>query len=224
MRIVPTITIIDDMDKLRKILNRFSKYNIDTIRFVVSKEPLEKHIDFIRIAKQVYNEITGMNFKLMLDIPCPKDKLRFEFLDNEESVFLRKGEIINIVNSRDVQIYNDNKTFMVASNFKNRIPEIAIIGDGELLLKITTVSEQIITASCLNEAIIKNGKGIASQTGFLKTTDANITEKVLKIITALHPEICVLSYIENEKDIADFKMIINDFAGYIPHIAAFDDA
>ena len=218
MRIVPTIKITDDVNKLRIALNRFSKYNIDTIRFIVTKHSLEEHIEFIKLAQSIYVEINDKEFKLLLDIPCPKDKLRFDFMNNEDSVSFQEGEIINIINSRDVQEHEGKKYFFVAADFKNRVPETAIIGDGELLLKLTTISEKIITAVCMNSATIKKGKAIASPTGFLKITDVSITEKVLKIISVLHPEICVLSYIENAEDINNFKMTIYEYAGYIPHI------
>ena len=82
MRIVPTIKITDDVNKLRIALNRFSKYNIDTIRFIVTKHSLEEHIEFIKLAQSIYVEINDKEFKLMLDIPCPKDKLMFDFMNN----------------------------------------------------------------------------------------------------------------------------------------------
>ena len=218
MRVVPTIKITDDVEKLRTILNRFSKYNIDTIRFVVTKHSLEEHIEFIKLAQKIYAEINNKNFHLMLDIPCPKDKLRFDFIKDDDSVSFYEGENINIINSRDVQACETTKTFFVATDFKDRVPETAIIGDGELLLKLITVSEKMMTAVCMNDAIIKKGKAIASPTGFLKTTDVNITEKVLNIISILQPEICVLSYIENVADISDFKDTIYKHADYLPHI------
>lgn len=218
MRVVPTIKITDDVDKLRIALNRFSQYNINTIRFVVTKHSLSEHIEFIKLAQTIYTEINGREFDIMLDIPCPKDKVRFEFLTNEDSVSFQSGEIINIINRRDAPKDDANKTFFVAAEFHNRVPEIAIIGDGELLLKVITISDHVMTAVCMNSATIKRGKAIASPTGYLKMTDDSITEKVLKIISILHPEICVLSYIESKEDTYDFKKKICESAGYTPHI------
>ena len=179
---------------------------------------MDEHIEFIKLAQKIYSEINNKNFKLMLDIPCPKDKLRFDFINDDDSVSFYEGESINIINNRDIQECEGVKTFFVAADFKDRVPETAIIGDGELLLKLNTISEKMITAVCMNSATIKKGKAIASPTGFLKITDVNITEKVLNIISIIHPEICVLSYIEDAEDINNFKATICKRAGYTPHI------
>ena len=217
MKVIPTIKITNDVHKIKLALNRFVKYNLDTFRFVVTKHSLDEHIEFIKLAQRIYTEIKNEEFKLMLDIPCPKDKLRIDFLNDVDSVSLQSGEVVNIINNRDFQD-NNNKSFFVATEFNNRVPEIAIVGDGDLLLKLTTISEHVITAVCMNNATLKRGKAIASPTGFLKETDASITEKVLRIIRSLRPETCVLSYVEDQEDIHNFKAMINECADYIPLI------
>ena len=87
-----------------------------------------------------------------------------------------------------------------------------------MLIKITKIDKEVINGVCMNSAEIKKGKAIASPSGFFKTTDIEITNKVLEIITTLRPEICVFSYIENKFDILNFKKLIYKHANYLPHI------
>ena len=123
-----------------------------------------------------------------------------------------------MTNKKDFICEEDIKCFVVRDSFIGRIPEIAIIGDGDLLIKITEIKTDYMIAYCMNDAIVKKGKAIASPQGFLKNTSDDIVLKTLEIIKQVKPEICVLSYIENKSDIYNFVQKIKEYAGYTPHI------
>lgn len=217
MVIVPTIKITTDEKEIIKTLKIFNKYNIDTYRFVVTKASFEEHIDFINKVKEIYKTISNHSIKLMLDIPCPKDKLRLDFFNKSDKIELLKDEQILIVNNKN-NYSEDYKCFFINDSFVNKNKGTAIIGDNELIVDIEIISKDYIVAKCKNNATLVSGKGIAANYGFLKVTDEDITKKVLRIIKTLKPDICVLSYIESKEDIINFKQKIIKSANYSPQI------
>lgn len=218
MKVVPTIKITQDFENMKKVLTRYRKYNINTFQFSVTRNSLEEHIEFINSVKELYKKLFDDDFNIMLNTPCPKDKIRFEFMGREEEIRVNCHEKIILTNKKDFICEEDIKCFVVRDSFIGRIPEIAIIGDGDLLIKITEIKTDYMIAYCMNDAIVKKGKAIASPQGFLKNTSDDIVLKTLEIIKQVKPEICILSYIENKSDIYNFVQKIKEYAGYTPHI------
>jgi pyruvate kinase len=219
MKIVPTIKITNDDILISRNVENFRDSHVKTIRFVVTKASLEDHVNFIKKFEERALSITGYKFNLMLDIPYPKDKIRFEFLDNSlDSIKLEYGEEINIVNDKSFAS-RDYKNFYVNSSFaRQKRGRKAVIGDGDLLIEFLGINDKYILAKCLNSVTFNKGKAIASPEGFLKYTDTDIKNKSLELIKLLKPEICVLSYIETCDDVSECTKEIKEYAAYIPEI------
>lgn len=219
MKIVPTIKVIHNENVILKAIEVFKKANVSLVRFVVTKLPIQEHIEFIEKFSEKFLYLTGCNLKLMLDVPYPKDKIRFEFFDDSENIMLKRNEEIFISNSKS-NISKKLKSFYVNASFsKENVGQKAFVGDGDLIIKFLQVTDDFILAKCLNDANLKKGKAIASFTSsFLKNTEVEIKNKSLELIRRLKPKICVLSYIENSNDVVISSEEIKKYACYLPEI------
>lgn len=221
MKIIPTLNIMEKPSEYETVIKRFVETNTDSyLRCCVTKRENKDFIDCINTMQNIHRKLTGSNFKLMIDISAPKDKIRIVFSDGAKQKEVNAGDKVFLTNKLNFNEYEDGVVIFVNYDLTLITSKDVIIGNGDLLLQEVIRSDDAIIYNCLNNSIIKSSQAISASCGFIQKSDVAIEGKCLDLVKELKPECVALSYIENREDLLNIKSKIKNVCGYMPELMA----
>ncbi len=205
MKTILTMGNIDEMQRHQMLIENVLQSNSNMVRCCVSKESYEEHVEAILCVKELYRHRTGHDLEIMLDVAIPKDKDRIVLAEDME---LYEGDVVILSTLNDKTVGGKGKVINTDADIsKHEVGDELILGDSLVRIIIEEKFEPN-SAKCrvTNQyGIIKNGLGIASKKGCIKTTRGDIYDKCLKLIETIRPECIVLSYVETKDDVNMLK-------------------
>lgn len=214
MEIVLTMGNTDDIAKHKTLIDNIINSESQMVRCCVSKASFDEHLTAINMVKDLFYEKTGKHLAVMLDVAIPKDKCRISL---EGELDLSQDDSVILSNSPNTVLGNDLPVIYTDADLEeHELGDEYIIGDSlARLVAVEYIGLQSVKCRVTNlQATIKNGLGIASQKGCIKTTNRDIYDKCIKLIECVRPECIVLSYIENKDDVDEFRnaVVTSDYA------------
>ena len=86
INIIPTLTVMNNRDEYELMINNFIGSNSTIFRCNATRFNNDVYIKSHEILQNIYSKKTNSTFDILLDIPCPKDKIRVKFKDASNSI------------------------------------------------------------------------------------------------------------------------------------------
>lgn len=216
INIIPTLTVMKTHEEYENMIENFISSNSYIFRCNATRFDNDTYINSIGILQKIYFEKKHDFFELMLDIPCPKEKIRIEFLSDKNDICIKKDELINITNNKDK--YNNNFFYVNVSFYQIEVGEKIILGDGDITLKVISKSIDVLTCISMNSGTLGYRKAFYTSKIFCKNTNEKTMIDCIKLIETLKPDYIALSFIESVEEIIYFKSLIDKILNYEPII------
>ena len=178
---------------------------VTKFRFNIEKwEDKERDI-LVSDIQEIRKKFHDIPFKVFLDIPYPNRKIRIA-TKNKENILLRKGERLHIF-SNECDI--DKCNIGIRVNIKNVgdmmwEQQKIIFGDGVGCLEVEEIrSCNEIIARADNTFELEHSKAITFTGSVYQNMDQ--LEQIIQLIEQIKPEGVALSFVENEKQIENFR-------------------
>lgn len=207
INIIPTLTVMDTIEEYKVMISNYISSNSDIFRCNATRFSNEVYFDSISTLKEVYYKEKGTNFRLLLDIPCPKDKYRVEFTTKENQIQIRRNEIIKVVFSRK-DLYGNNTLYVENLQYKFSRGEKIIIGDGDVLLKVIAVYDEYIECVVENNGEIGYRKACYLGENYCHIISHENRKKFMQLIEMLKPEYIALSFVETYDEVLEMKELL----------------
>ena len=188
INIIPTLTVMDTYEEYEVMINNFIASDSNLFRCNATRFDNNTYINSIKILQEIYYKKKQKYFNLLLDIPCPKEKIRVEFKSDENDILIKEGEILNITNDKNE--FDGDMIFVDIGFNQIEVGETIILGDGDLY------TSRISCKKTSNETVYNN----------------------IKLIETLRPTHIALSFVEDVQDITNFKNSIKEIRNYNPTI------
>lgn len=216
INIIPTLSVMDTYDDYNTMIKNYIKSNSNLFRCNTTRFDNNTYIKSIHTLQEIYYTYMGEYFNLLLDIPCPQEKIRIQYKSKQNEIKIEKNQKIIITNDK-----NKLDNGMIFANIpisSVMIGERVILGDGDLLLRVDSKSKSFITCTSLNGRKIGIGKALYTESFFCNKSCDAIVNSSIKLIEKLKPSHIALSFVENVEDIVDFKSKIRKIPDYSPII------
>ena len=158
INIIPTLSVMDTYDDYNTMIKNYIKSNSNLFRCNTTRFDNNTYIKSIHTLQEIYYTYMGEYFNLLLDIPCPQEKIRVQYKSKQNEIKIEKNQKIIITNDK-----NKLDNGMIFANIpisSVMIGERVILGDGDLLLRVDSKSKSFITCTSLNGGKIGIGKAL----------------------------------------------------------------
>ena len=204
INIIPTLTVMDTYEEYEVMINNFIASDSNLFRCNATRFDNNTYINSIKI------------LHLLLDIPCPKEKIRVEFKSDENDILIKEGEILNITNDKNE--FDGDVIFVDIGFNQIEVGETIILGDGDLFIKVISKLQHKLICKCLNTGILGYRKALYTSRISCKKTSNETVYNNIKLIETLRPTHIALSFVEDVQDITNFKNSIKEIRNYNPTI------
>ncbi len=219
INIIPTISFTNSNEEFTKMISNIIYSKAELVRCNVSKGAIEEYVDLINSVKYSYYKQTGKIFKILLDLPIPKDRVKINIASDIEKLNINEGDTVVLAEDGEKINCELEPVIYVKTGLKHhKNGEILIVGDGYLRLLVKKVGASYLECEALNTAYITSDVRIASKSGMIVQVENELFEKSIELTRIIKPECIALSYIENADDVENIKNIMKKRAGYIPDI------
>lgn len=205
INIIPTLTVMDTMEEYKTMILNYISTGSRIFRCNATRFTNEIYLESINTLRTLYSKETGEQFDLLLDIPYPKDKFRVEFIEKENQIQINKHQLIKIVFFKEEMTDNN---MLYAGDIQQHVFSIGdkiIIGDGDILLKVTAIFEKYIECIAENKGEIGYRKACYFGDKYCHKTDRDSKRKYFELIELLSPEYIALSFVESAKEVMKVK-------------------
>lgn len=220
INIIPTLTVMDTLEEYEVMVNNFIASNSSVFRCNATRFSNEIYVESINTLQDIYFQKTGKNFKLLLDIPCPKDKQRIEFKRKVNQFSVKKGEKIRIVTQKDKM--KDSDIYIDISESKFYKGQEIIIGDGDAVLTINDKHEGYIECISKCNGEIGYRKACYMEGNYCHIINEDKYNNYLSLIEMLSPEYVALSFVEYLEEIEVFLKNIKTIANGVKIISKIE--
>lgn len=204
INVIPTLTVMNTIKEYENMIDNFIKSQSKYFRCNATRFSNEIYQESLTVLQKIYKEKTGEKFKLILDIPCPKDKHRVEFLREKNQFLVRKNEILRVF-YREKQLLNKNDLYIKLPQKSYKKGEKIIIGDGDVVLKVICVKNRYLECRVEYDGEIGYRKACYIGEDYCHNLEKKEIYRFLDLIKALLPEYVALSFVENELEVVFFK-------------------
>lgn len=219
INIIPTISFTRDEEEYTKMISNIIYSNAATVRCNVSRGSIEEYVDLINNVKFSYYKHTGKVFKVLLDLPIPKDRAKISIDGDAERLEVCEGD--KLILAKKGCLYYENQfpvIFVDADISHQKKGETLIIGDGYLRILIDEVKASYVICKALNSAYITSEVRIASKSGMIVEVENELFKKSIELTRIIKPECIALSHVENADDVDNIKKLMKSEVGYVPDI------
>ena len=216
INIIPTLTVMDTYEEYEVMINNFIASDSNLFRCNATRFDNNTYINSIKILQEIYYKKKQKYFNLLLDIPCPKEKIRVEFKSDENDILIKEGEILNITNDKNE--FDGDMIFVDIGFNQIEVGETIILGDGDLFIKVISKLQHKLICKCLNTGILGYRKALYTSRIYCKKTSNETVYNNIKLIETLRPTHIALSFVEDVQDITNFKNSIKEIRNYNPTI------
>ena len=211
VEIIPTFSI-NDVENYKKILNEYSKLDIDKIRINMTRHEPEFYVKEISVIKEIYRNITnGKKLRILLDIPFPGTKSRIEFDGESHFITLNEREELFISRNKDDMDIRRKIIFVEnsADLFTAKINDKVFIDDGRVKLIVVSNDGRMMKLSSLNSGKAIYKKSINREGAiYFQEERVDYINNLMLAIKEISPESLALSFIENDKQLEQFKCLL----------------
>jgi len=199
-------TLGPSSNTIKKIIE-LSKAGANAFRLNCShlnEKDLEEYIKKIRRAETIINKPIG----ILVDLQGPK--IRIGNVSKNKNI-LRKGDIFILDNLKDI---GDNKrVYLSNKKIFNSVKKghLILIDDGNIHLKVTSISKNVIKTRVLQGGVINSNKGLNLPQTDIKTSALSSSDKkFVKIASNLDVDWIALSFVQKPSDIKGLKKLCNN--------------
>lgn len=205
INIIPTLTVMDTVAEYKSMIQNYISSGSGIFRCNATRFTNDVYLESIRTLRSLYLQETGRQFELLLDIPCPKDKYRAEYMAKVNQIQIDRGRRIKIVFTRE-QLKEDNMLYAGRiGDYDFPIGGSIIIGDGDVLLKVTAVCDGYIECIAENQGEIGYKKAVYFGDQYCHIIDGGSKENYLRLIELLKPEYIALSFVESPDEVLEIR-------------------
>ena len=199
-------TLGPSSNTIKKIIE-LSKAGANAFRLNCShlnEKDLEEYIKKIRRAETIINKPIG----ILVDLQGPK--IRIGNVSKNKNI-LRKGDIFILDNLKDI---GDNKrVYLSNKKIFNSVKKghLILIDDGNIHLKVTSITKNVIKTRVLQGGVINSNKGLNLPQTDIKTSALSSSDKkFVKIASNLDVDWIALSFVQKPSDIKGLKKLCNN--------------
>lgn len=176
------------------------------------KKYLEKEIDILRVNCTLEQESFSTYIErirkftqkgIMLDIPYPYYKMRV-FTPNNISCEIKKGDVIEISSYPEKR----NNVLFVCNDFDDEdvvLEDIFWVGDGEGGFEVIDKLAKRVIVRALNNFTLISGKSINTLHPLPTYKNNEKLTALMRLVHKIKPEYVALSFVQNPKEIIDFR-------------------
>ena len=170
----------------------------------LNEEQLKEYIKKIRRAENILNKPIG----ILVDLQGPK--IRIGNVSKDQNI-LKKGDIFILDNLDEI---GDNKrVYLSNKKIFNSVKKghLILIDDGNIHLKITSITKNAIRTRVLQGGILKSNKGLNLPQSEVKTSALSSSDKkFVKIASNLNVDWIALSFVQKPLDIRELKKLCDN--------------
>ena len=170
----------------------------------LSEVELQEYIKKIRRAENILNKPIG----ILVDLQGPK--IRIGNVSKDQNI-LKKGDIF-ILDNLD-EIGNNKRVYLSNKKIFNSVKKghLILIDDGNIHLKITSITKNAIRTRVLQGGILKSNKGLNLPQSEVKTSALSSSDKkFVKIASNLNVDWIALSFVQKPLDIRELKKLCDN--------------
>ena len=170
----------------------------------LNEEQLQEYIKKIRRAENILNKPIG----ILVDLQGPK--IRIGNVSKDQNI-LKKGDIF-ILDNLD-EIGNNKRVYLSNKKIFNSVKKghLILIDDGNIHLKITSITKNAIRTRVLQGGILKSNKGLNLPQSEVKTSALSSSDKkFVKIASNLNVDWIALSFVQKPLDIRELKKLCDN--------------
>ena len=170
----------------------------------LNEEQLKEYIKKIRRAENILNKPIG----ILVDLQGPK--IRIGNVSKDQNI-LKKGDIF-ILDNLD-EIGNNKRVYLSNKKIFNSVKKghLILIDDGNIHLKITSITKNAIRTRVLQGGILKSNKGLNLPQSEVKTSALSSSDKkFVKIASNLNVDWIALSFVQKPLDIRELKKLCDN--------------
>ncbi|MEM0942175.1 MAG: pyruvate kinase [Bacteroidota bacterium] len=141
--------------------------------------------------------------ELVIDLDYPRKKARY-FTFNGDRHDIKSGQTIQVTSDRSTDTHMIRVPDKLIEN--TSVGDRLVLGDGELLLPVRQINENILATESLNDWFVSDGRGISViGKGFLIDNSQLVFDHSIKTKLLLEANSHALSFVENEHDISNWR-------------------
>jgi len=199
-------TLGPSSNTIKKIIE-LSKAGANAFRLNCShlnEKDLEEYIYKIRRAEIIIKKPIG----ILVDLQGPK--IRIGNVSNNQNI-LKKGDIFVLDNIKETG--NNKRVYLSNKKIFNSVKKghLILIDDGNIHLKITSITKNAIRTKVLQGGILKSNKGLNLPQSEVKTSALSSSDKkFVKIASNLNVDWIALSFVQKPLDIKELKKLCDN--------------
>ena len=170
----------------------------------LNEEQLQEYIKKIRRAESILNKPIG----ILVDLQGPK--IRIGSVSKDQNI-LKKGDIFILDNLEEIG--NNKRVYLSNKKIFNSVKKghLILIDDGNIHLKITSITKNAIRTRVLQGGILKSNKGLNLPQSEVKTSALSSSDKkFVKIASNLNVDWIALSFVQKPLDIRELKKLCDN--------------
>ena len=170
----------------------------------LNEEQLQEYIKKIRRAENILNKPIG----ILVDLQGPK--IRIGNVSKDQNI-LKKGDIFILDNLEEIG--NNKRVYLSNKKIFNSVKKghLILIDDGNIHLKITSITKNAIRTRVLQGGILKSNKGLNLPQSEVKTSALSSSDKkFVKIASNLNVDWIALSFVQKPLDIRELKKLCDN--------------
>ncbi len=218
LNIIPTLTVMKAKEEYELMVRNYTASNSYLFRCNATRFDNKTYIESIDVLQDIYYKTNHKYFDLMLDIPCPKDKIRIKFISDKNDIPIETGSEVRITNN--LEKYIDDMIYADFDLDKIGDKENITLGDGDIFLKVISKDKDVLHCEALNSGLLGYRKALYSSKISCNNTENKVVEEKVELIKLLKPSYIALSFTESAEDITTFKNRISEIQNYNPKIIA----
>ena len=199
-------TLGPSSNTIKKIIE-LSKAGANAFRLNCShlnEKDLEEYIYKIRRAEIIIRKPIG----IVVDLQGPK--IRIGNVSSNQNI-LKKGDIFILDKKNETG--NNKRVYLSNKKIFNSVKKghLILIDDGNIHLKITSITKNAIRTRVLQGGILKSNKGINLPQSEIKTSAlSSLDKKFVKIASNLNVDWIALSFVQKPLDIKELKKLCDN--------------
>ena len=170
----------------------------------LNEEQLKEYIKKIRRAENILNKPIG----ILVDLQGPK--IRIGSVSKDQNI-LKKGDFFILDNLEEIG--NNKRVYLSNKKIFNSVKKghLILIDDGNIHLKITSITKNAIKTRVLQGGILKSNKGLNLPQSEVKTSALSSSDKkFVKIASNLNADWIALSFVQKPSDIRELRKLCNN--------------
>ena len=170
----------------------------------LNEKQLKEYIKKIRRAENILNKPIG----ILVDLQGPK--IRIGSVSKDQNI-LKKGDFFILDNLEEIG--NNKRVYLSNKKIFNSVKKghLILIDDGNIHLKITSITKNAIRTRVLQGGILKSNKGLNLPQSEVKTSALSSSDKkFVKIASNLNADWIALSFVQKPSDIKELRKLCNN--------------